>query len=153
MLSFQDIILRLEAYWSRHGCALLQPYDMEVGAGTSHTATFLRALGPETVIPLLPEQLDPTWWQALLERFREPGRAALIGVPLGNERDGYTNSAAGISAGTAALPGGFYRYDKHHLVLVIVLQPVRVLAVAAVLGPSARLHVGRLPRLGAEGAQ
>ena len=47
MLSFQDIILRLEAYWSRHGCALLQPYDMEVGAGTSHTATFLRALGPE----------------------------------------------------------------------------------------------------------
>ena len=47
MLSFQDIILRLQTYWSAHGCALLQPYDMEVGAGTSHTATFLRALGPE----------------------------------------------------------------------------------------------------------
>ena len=47
MLSFQDIILRLQAYWSKQGCALLQPYDMEVGAGTSHTATFLRALGPE----------------------------------------------------------------------------------------------------------
>jgi glycyl-tRNA synthetase alpha chain len=45
--SFQDIILRLQAYWSAQGCALLQPYDMEVGAGTSHTATFLRALGPE----------------------------------------------------------------------------------------------------------
>jgi hypothetical protein len=42
---------------------------------------------------------------------------------------------------------------EHHLVLVVVLQPVRVLAVAAVLGPPARLHVGRLPRLGAEGAQ
>jgi len=47
MLSFQQIILRLQEYWSAQGCALLQPYDMEVGAGTSHTATFLRALGPE----------------------------------------------------------------------------------------------------------
>ena len=47
MLTFQQIILRLQAYWAEQGCALLQPYDMEVGAGTSHTATFLRALGPE----------------------------------------------------------------------------------------------------------
>ena len=47
MLSFQQVILRLQDYWDRQGCALLQPYDMEVGAGTSHTATFLRALGPE----------------------------------------------------------------------------------------------------------
>jgi glycyl-tRNA synthetase alpha chain len=47
MLSFQEIILRLQSYWSEQGCALLQPYDMEVGAGTFHTATFLRALGPE----------------------------------------------------------------------------------------------------------
>ena len=47
MLSFQQLILRLQSYWADHGCALLQPYDMEVGAGTSHTATFLRALGPE----------------------------------------------------------------------------------------------------------
>ncbi|WP_309624930.1 glycine--tRNA ligase subunit alpha [Methylibium sp.] len=47
MLSFQQIILRLSQYWADQGCALLQPYDMEVGAGTSHTATFLRALGPE----------------------------------------------------------------------------------------------------------
>jgi glycyl-tRNA synthetase alpha chain len=45
--SFQDIILRLQNYWAAQGCALLQPYDMEVGAGTFHTATFLRALGPE----------------------------------------------------------------------------------------------------------
>ena len=73
-------------------------------------------IGPETVIPLLPDQLDPAWWQALLERFRRPGHAALIGLPLGNEREGYTNSAAGISAETAGLPLGFYRYDKHHLV-------------------------------------
>ena len=47
MLTFQDLILKLQAYWGAQGCALLQPYDMEVGAGTSHTATFLRALGPE----------------------------------------------------------------------------------------------------------
>jgi glycyl-tRNA synthetase alpha chain len=47
MLTFQNVILRLQDYWGRQGCALLQPYDMEVGAGTSHTATFLRALGPE----------------------------------------------------------------------------------------------------------
>ncbi|MCC2597406.1 glycine--tRNA ligase subunit alpha [Pusillimonas sp. MFBS29] len=47
MLTFQQIILTLQQYWDRHGCALLQPYDMEVGAGTSHTATFLRSIGPE----------------------------------------------------------------------------------------------------------
>ena len=47
MLTFQQVILTLQNYWDRQGCALLQPYDMEVGAGTSHTATFLRALGPE----------------------------------------------------------------------------------------------------------
>ncbi|KIO50327.1 glycine--tRNA ligase subunit alpha [Nitrosospira sp. NpAV] len=47
MLTFQEIILTLQHYWDKQGCALLQPYDMEVGAGTSHTATFLRALGPE----------------------------------------------------------------------------------------------------------
>ena len=46
-MNFQDVILRLQTFWGRHGCALLQPYDMEVGAGTFHTATFLRALGPE----------------------------------------------------------------------------------------------------------
>src|SRR5690606_3988522 len=47
MLSFQQLILRLQQYWDSQGCALLQPYDMEVGAGTFHTATFLRAIGPE----------------------------------------------------------------------------------------------------------
>ena len=46
-LTFQNIILKLQHYWAKQGCAILQPYDMEVGAGTSHTATFLRSLGPE----------------------------------------------------------------------------------------------------------
>ena len=73
-------------------------------------------VGPETVIPLLPSQLDPAWWQGVVDRFRQPGRALILGVPLGNDDEGYTNSAVGISAATAALPSGFYRYDKHHLV-------------------------------------
>ena len=46
-LTFQQVIVRLQQYWGDQRCALLQPYDIEVGAGTSHTATFLRALGPE----------------------------------------------------------------------------------------------------------
>ena len=79
MLSFQDIILTLQSYWAQQGCALLQPYDMEVGAGTSHTATFLRALGPEP------------WKAAYVQPSRRPkdGRygentqpfAALLPVP------------------------------------------------------------------------
>ncbi len=47
MPTFQQIILKLTDYWDRRGCVLLQPYDMEMGAGTFHTATFLRAIGPE----------------------------------------------------------------------------------------------------------
>jgi glycyl-tRNA synthetase alpha chain len=46
--SFQEIILRLQSYWADQGCVILQPYDLEVGAGTFHTATTLRALGPES---------------------------------------------------------------------------------------------------------
>ncbi|MFV0475828.1 MAG: glycine--tRNA ligase subunit alpha [Pikeienuella sp.] len=44
--SFQEVILRLQTYWAGKGCAMLQPYDMEVGAGTFHPATTLRSLGP-----------------------------------------------------------------------------------------------------------
>lgn len=45
--TFQELILRLQNFWANHGCVVLQPLDMEVGAGTFHPATFLRALGPE----------------------------------------------------------------------------------------------------------
>ncbi len=45
--TFQGLILALQQYWANQGCVLLQPYDMEMGAGTFHTATFLRAIGPE----------------------------------------------------------------------------------------------------------
>ena len=72
MLTFQDIILKLQTYWANQGCALLQPYDMEVGAGTSHTATFLRAIGPEP------------WKAAYVQPSRRPkeGRYADTPNPL-----------------------------------------------------------------------
>jgi glycyl-tRNA synthetase alpha chain len=45
--SFQDLILRLQTFWAAQGCVILQPYDLEMGAGTFHPATTLRALGPD----------------------------------------------------------------------------------------------------------
>lgn len=47
LLDFQDLILKLQQFWAERGCVIMQPYDMEVGAGTFHPATFLRAIGPE----------------------------------------------------------------------------------------------------------
>ena len=58
--TFQDLILALQQYWGTRGCALLQPYDMEVGAGTFNPATFLRVLGPEP------------WRAAYVEPSRRP---------------------------------------------------------------------------------
>ncbi len=72
-------------------------------------------LAPETAIPLLPDQLGPEAWGRFSGLFRGD-RAALIGIPLGSFEAGYTNSVAGLSAQSASLPGGFYRYDKQHLV-------------------------------------
>ena len=71
-------------------------------------------VAPDTAVPLLPDQLDelaPGYWAGLQQHFSRPGGpAALIGVPLGDERTGYTNSAVGLSAAAT------YRYDKTHLV-------------------------------------
>jgi apolipoprotein N-acyltransferase len=70
-------------------------------------------VAPETAVPLLPFQLKdlaPGYWEALLDHFRQPGRFALVGVPLGDFDSAYTNSVAGLSAGAP------YRYDKWHLV-------------------------------------
>jgi len=58
--SFQDLILTLQRYWADQGCLLLQPHDMEMGAGTFHPATFLRALGPEP------------WFAAYVQPSRRP---------------------------------------------------------------------------------
>jgi glycyl-tRNA synthetase alpha chain len=46
-MTFQDLIFNLQTFWSKRGCVIQQPYDMEVGAGTFHPATFLRSIGPE----------------------------------------------------------------------------------------------------------
>ena len=59
--SFQELILRLQAYWGSKGCVILQPYDMEMGAGTFHPATTLRALGPKP------------WKAAYVQPSRRPG--------------------------------------------------------------------------------
>ena len=60
IITFQDIILKLQNYWAKSGCVILQPYDKEMGAGTSHTATFLRSLGPEP------------WFAAYVQPSRRP---------------------------------------------------------------------------------
>ena len=59
--AFQDLILTLQLFWARQGCVILQPYDMEVGAGTFHPATTLRALGPKP------------WNAAYVQPSRRPG--------------------------------------------------------------------------------
>lgn len=60
ILTFQDMIARLQAYWSAQGCVIMQPLDLEVGAGTFHPTTFLRAVGPEP------------WFAAYVQPSRRP---------------------------------------------------------------------------------
>jgi apolipoprotein N-acyltransferase len=69
-------------------------------------------VAPETAIPLLPDQLPAGYAEALRAAFATGTRAALIGIPLGNFEQGYTNSVVGFQPGVEAA----YRYDKHHLV-------------------------------------
>jgi apolipoprotein N-acyltransferase len=68
-------------------------------------------VAPETAIPFLPQQMPDGVWDALQARFSSGATAALVGVPLGDDQIGYTNSAAGFAPGQA-----MYRYDKQHLV-------------------------------------
>ena len=90
-------------------------------------ATSSLVVTPETAIPLLPEQLPDGYLDALLNRFTVPagnqtGTAALVGLPLGNSQQGYTNSVIGLkplasnASNASNGNGGIYRYDKHHLV-------------------------------------
>lgn len=60
MLTFQQIIFKLQTFWAEQGCTVIQPFDIEVGAGTSHPATCLRALGPEP------------WFAAYVQPSRRP---------------------------------------------------------------------------------
>jgi apolipoprotein N-acyltransferase len=76
-------------------------------------------VAPETAIPLLPSQLNevaPGYLLALIEHFSQPGRAALIGVPLGDYDRGYSNSVIGLAQGQGQGASAPYRYDKQHLV-------------------------------------
>ncbi|HUR90078.1 MAG TPA: apolipoprotein N-acyltransferase [Ramlibacter sp.] len=66
---------------------------------------------PETAIPLLPQQLPNDYQETVAQPFRQGGRAALIGIPLGSFEEGYSNSVIGLEPGTKT-----YRYAKHHLV-------------------------------------
>ena len=77
--SFQEIILRLQAYWAAQGCAILQPYDMEVGAGTFHPATTLRALGAAALVRRLRPAVAPPDRRPL--RRQPQPLAALLPVP------------------------------------------------------------------------
>jgi apolipoprotein N-acyltransferase len=78
-------------------------------------------VAPETSVPLSLQQLDefsPGYWQSLRSHFMQPGRAALVGVPLGGGALGYTNSVAGLTEmlSPSATDRYQYRYDKEHLV-------------------------------------
>ena len=64
--SFQSLILRLQSFWAAQGCVILQPYDVEVGAGTFHPATTLRALGPDA------------WRAAYVQPCRRPTASSSI---------------------------------------------------------------------------
>ena len=68
--TFQDIIFNLQNFWSKQGCIILQPYDLEVGAGTFHPATTLRSLGPKP------------WKAAYVQPSRRPtdGRVVIIQI-------------------------------------------------------------------------
>ncbi len=73
-MTMQEMIVRLNAYWAAQGCAILQPYDVEVGAGTKHPATALRVLGPES------------WNVAYIQPSRRPADGRYTKNPQRNQR-------------------------------------------------------------------
>lgn len=95
-----------EKFEITHQAAALEWHVQALGAASGDLV-----IAPETAIPFLPQQMPEGLWSSLEQRFGQGPTAALIGVPLGDEREGYTNSAAGFAAGQPP-----YRYDKQHLV-------------------------------------
>ena len=106
--------------------ALLQgniPQDEKFSGGTGipvalgfygtqfQQSTASLVVAPETALPMLPRQLPEGYFEALRARFENGSQAALIGIPLGNFQEGYTNSVIGLKPGAP-----IYRFDKHHLV-------------------------------------
>jgi len=86
--------------------ALRWYHEQMLAAGTS------LVVAPETAIPLLPRQLPDGYLESLQQRFSSGDQAALVGIPLGNFQEGYSNSVIGLKPGAADA----YSYDKHHLV-------------------------------------
>lgn len=70
-------------------------------------------VAPETAIPLLPQQLMPGYLESIEARYHQGSQAAMLGIPLGDEAQGYTNAVLGMAPGQG---GAQYRYEKHHLV-------------------------------------
>ena len=85
-----------------------------------NSATAPLVVAPETAIPLLPQELPDGYWSALQQRFSTGQQAVLVGIPLGDNNAGYTNSVVGFKPRSAnksaAEDVANYRYDKHHLV-------------------------------------
>ncbi len=93
----------------RQGAALTWHLDTLLASKSDLT------IAPETAIPVLPQQLPSGLWQDIARHFIDQKNHALVGVPLGDDDAGYTNSAVGFGARQAE-SGENYRYDKHHLV-------------------------------------
>jgi len=126
-LGYRLLVPDLSTSTGRLSVTLLQgniPQDekFEVGSGVplalqwyaeqlQNSRTSL-VIAPETAIPVLPQQLPPAYWDALQQRFATGPQAALIGTPLGNYQQGYTNSVVGLKPGLAQP----WQYDKQHLV-------------------------------------
>ena len=92
--SFQGLILTLQHFWAEQGCVILQPYDMQMGAGTFHTATTLRALGPKPLERRLCAALAPAQGRPL--RRKPQPAAALLPVPGDPEAVAATTSRSSI---------------------------------------------------------
>lgn len=69
-MNFQDMILTLQNYWSKQGCIMMQPYDVEKGAGTMNPNTFLRSLGPEP------------WKVCYVEPSRRPADGSMVKIQI-----------------------------------------------------------------------
>jgi len=102
----QGNIPQEEKFATEHQAAALQWHVDGLLAATSDLV-----IAPETAVPFLPQQMPEGFWEALRGRFGAGRTHALFGVPLGDDRSGYTNSAVGFAPGRDQ-----YRYDKHHLV-------------------------------------
>ena len=97
----------------RQGAALTWHLDALLAAKSD------LVIAPETAIPVLPEQLPPGLWKDISQHFKDQKTHALVGVPMGNDDVGYTNSAVGFGGNAGPAPStavSDYRYDKHHLV-------------------------------------